>query len=105
MERIAYMNKSGQSIMENVEPFEFRATIMNEKVQQLRDQVVHRLWVEDGEGGKVVVVWNNAKGYDRDLLRAGHSAYFEGFIRKHGYMDSEGREKFFKEYKAQKISK
>ena len=101
---IIYKNQFGDTIRKQVETFAFRGTIMNERVQEIGDCVMHRLWVEDSEGGKVVVVWNSAKGYDREKLRVGKSAYFKGIIHANGYIDSEGNEKVYKEYSAQEIS-
>jgi len=101
--KMAYTNKYGDKVYENVEPFEFRGTIMSASIEKVGACTLHRLYVEDAEGGKHVTVWDNAKGYDREKLKVGYSVRFSGIIRKNNYYDSEGKVRTYKEYKAQSI--
>ena len=101
---MVYTNKNGESlVMRNVEKFDIRGTIMSASINKVGDLVIHRLYVEDGEGGHSVSIWSNAKGYNREILRTGHSVRFRGVMHKQGYVASDGTEKFFNDYKASEM--
>ena len=59
MEKLAYTNKFGDTIYENVDRFEVRGTIMSRTIHNVGNLVLYRLWVEDGNGGKHVIIWSN----------------------------------------------
>ena len=97
---MVYRNKWGDEIYENVERFDLRGTIMSVNRQEVGEVSIHRMYVEDSKGGHSVTVWDNAKGYNPSVLRVGNSVRFRGIIRKNRYMDSNGAEKVYEEYKA-----
>ena len=103
MERIAYTNKDGQSIYENVEKFSIKGTIMSASRNKVGNCTVHNLYVEDSKGGYHVVVWNNAKGYDADKLRTGYAISVKGVVHFCGYMGADGTPKTYKKYSAHEI--
>lgn len=105
MEKLAYTNKFGDTIYENVERFDIRGTIMSRTIHKVGDMILYRLWVEDSNGGKHVTIWSSAKGFDSTKLGIGeHSVRFKGFIRTNYYCGADGKEKEYKEYKAQEMS-
>jgi hypothetical protein len=105
MERMAYTNKNGKTIYENVERFGIRGTIMSITTHKVADSFVHRLNVEDSRGGHSVTIWNTAKGYDRELIKQGHSARFKGVVHRQHYLGADGTDKVFLNYCASEISK
>lgn len=103
MEKIAYRNKFGDTIYENVERFHISGTIMSAHCDRIGDNDIHhRLYVEDSLGGYYVTVWNNVKGYDRKKLKIGENIEIKGIIITNHY-DSEDGVKELKEYKVQEI--
>ena len=98
-----YTNKYGDTIRREVENFDFRCTIMNARIQKVGDFVVHRLWVEDKDGGKAVTIWNNARGYNPELIKAGHSIHIKGYVNAQSYLNEHGQPVIYKEYKAQEM--
>jgi hypothetical protein len=103
MERIVYTSKYGDKIVEDVERFDIRGTIMGASVHKVGDCTLHRLFVEDGKGKYHISVWDSARGYDRDALKQGRSVRFRGLIHRQGYMGEDGTPKSFKDYKAQEM--
>ena len=104
MEKMIYTNKDGAQVYENVDRFNIRGTIMTAGISRVCDSYVHRLYVEDSRGGYPITVWDSAKGYDRALLKQGHSARFKGIIHYRTYMGSDGTEKVYKDYNATEMS-
>lgn len=104
MEKLVYTNKFGDKVTENVERFSIRGTIMSASISKVSDNaVVHRLVVEDGKGRYSVTIWNNAKGYDKDKLKAGLPLSAKGIVRRQVYPKSEGGFAEYVEYKALEI--
>lgn len=105
MERVAYTNKYGDKVYENVERFNIRGTIMSSTTHKVADNFVHRLYVEDSTGGYPITIWDTAKGYDRSLVKQGHSARFKGVVHRQPYMGADGTGKVLLTYSAAEISK
>lgn len=105
MEKIAYANKNGKTIYENVERFNIRGTIMSVTTNKVADSFTHRLYVEDSRGGHTITIWSTAKGYDRELIKQGHSARFKGVAHRQHYIGADGTDKVFLNYRASEISK
>lgn len=99
-----YTNKFGDKIVNNVEPFDFRGTIMSLNRQEVSNAVVYRMWVEDSKGGKSVTIWDSAKGFNLSILKVGYAVRFKGFIKRQAYCGNDGAEKVYLEYKAQEMS-
>ena len=103
---IVYTNKFEDKFVEqSAERFCISGTIMNASVKNVGGYICHRLWIEDSKGGYSVTIWDDAKGYDKDLLKSGQSIKVCGIMHKQYYMGNDGTPKCFKDYRGLEILK
>ena len=100
---IVFKNNRGESVTQNAERFDIHGTIMTAHAERVADCILHRLYVEDGQGGYHITIWNTATGYNPDKLKVGNSVRFRGLLHKQYYCGGDGTGKCYLDYKANEM--
>lgn len=103
MATIAYKNQFGDVIMENVDKFDIRGTIMSRKVVKVNGCIGFDIIIEDAKGRYKMIVWDYHKGFDSDKIKQGYGIRVRGVIHKQGYTDKEGKYAYYNQYKVQEV--
>ena len=80
--------------------FDIMGTIMHLAINRLETSLIINMWIEDGNGRYNIVMSDTVKGFDRNLLKFGHSVRVKGIVHRCYFINDFGEEKISEHYNA-----